>query len=265
MKSTVKFVALVGLLSLLFSGCSKKKVDALETITKKGKFVIGLDASFPPLGFYDNNNQIVGFDIDLAKEVAKRLGVEFEARPINWTEKEKELDQRKVDCIWNGFTITEERKSDFLFSFPYLQNEQVLVVKSDSNINSIQDMNNKIVGAQKDSTAINAIHANTDFCNSITSLMVFDDNIAALKDLEKNLIDAVVLDSVSAEYMIHTTDNNFKIVDNSLAQEDYGIGFKIGDDSLCLRVETILQEMKADGTVTAICVKWFGKDISIIK
>ena len=137
MKKTVVFViALAALVSAAFVGCKKTggTDNSLADLKARGEFVLGLDDSFPPMGFRDENNEIVGFDIDLAKEVANRLGVKFRAQPINWDAKEQELSTGNIDCIWNGLTITEERKAMLSFSKPYLANEQIVVIRKNSGM-----------------------------------------------------------------------------------------------------------------------------------
>ena len=251
------------------TGCKKanKKVaeDAVSALKNRGVFVLGLDDSFPPLGFRSDNNEIVGYDIDLAKEVAKRLGVEFRAQPIDWDAKEMELETGKIDCVWNGFTITEERKNALSFTEAYLNNDQVLVVRADSGINSLADMKGRIVGIQSGSSAQEAVDDNSDFSSSISKLIMFKDNITALNDLDIGGVDGVVMDSVVANYSIAQTKKPFKVIDESLANEGYGIGFRKNEPELRDAVWNILKEMQNDGTVTAISQKWFGRDISTIK
>lgn len=261
--------ALIAAAVLAVTGCKKseKKAgsDAVAALKSRGTFVLGLDDSFPPLGFRSEDNEVVGYDIDLAKEVAKRLGVDFRAQPIDWDAKEMELETGKIDCIWNGFTITEERKNALSFTEAYLNNDQVLVVRSDSGINSLSDMKNKIVGIQSGSSAQEAVDDNAAFSSSISKLIMFKDNITALNDLDIGGVDGVVMDSVVANYSIAQTKKPFKVIDESLANEGYGIGFRKNEPELRDAVWTILQEMQKDGTVTAISQKWFGRDISVIK
>ena len=251
------------------AGCKKseKKAagDAVSALKERGVFVLGLNDSFPPLGFRSDDNEIVGYDIDLAKEVAKRMGVDFRAQPIDWDAKEMELETGKIDCIWNGFTITEDRKNALSFTEAYLNNDQVLVVRTDSGINSLADMKGKIVGIQSGSSAQEAVDDNAAFASSISKLIMYKDNITALNDLNIGGVDGVVMDSVVANYSINQTGMAFKVIDESLANEGYGIGFRKNEPELRDAVWNILKEMKADGTVNAISKKWFGRDISTIQ
>lgn len=251
------------------AGCKKSDKkndnDAVSAIKGRGVFVLGLDDSFPPLGFRSDDNEIVGYDIDLAKEVAKRLGVDFRAQPIDWDAKEMELETGKIDCIWNGFTITEDRKNALSFTEAYLNNDQVLVVRADSGINSLADAKDKIIGIQSGSSAQEAVDDNAAFASSISKLIMFKDNITALNDLDIGGVDGVVMDSVVANYSITQTKKPFKVIDESLANEGYGIGFRKNEPELRDAVWNILKEMQKDGTVTAISQKWFGRDISTIK
>lgn len=250
------------------TGCKKSNKkndnDAVSAIKGRGVFVLGLDDSFPPLGFRSDDNEIVGYDIDLAKEVAKRLGVDFRAQPIDWDAKEMELETGKIDCIWNGFTITEDRKNALSFTEAYLNNDQVLVVRADSGINSLAGAKDKVIGIQSGSSAQEAVNDNAAFASSISKLIMFKDNITALNDLDIGGVDGVVMDSVVANYSIAQTKKPFKVIDESLANEGYGIGFRKNEPELRDAVWNILKEMQKDGTVTAISQKWFGRDISTI-
>ena len=261
--------ALIMAAVLAVTGCKKTEkkpdVDAVTALKGRGVFVLGLDDSFPPLGFRSEDNEIVGYDIDLAKEVAKRLGVDFRAQPIDWDAKEMELETGKIDCIWNGFTITEERKNALSFTEAYLNNDQVLVVRDNSGIYSLEDMEGKIVGIQSGSSAQEAVDDNAAFSSSISKIIMFKDNITALNDLDIGGIDGVVMDSVVANYSIAQTKKPFKVINESLANEGYGVGFRKSEPELRDAVWAILKEMQADGTVTAISQKWFGRDISSIK
>src|SRR5690554_5133083 len=143
------------------AGSKESGVDrSLEKVVEKGVFVLGLDDSFPPMGFRDENNEIVGFDIDLAREVTSRMGVELKLQPIDWNAKEQELNTGNIDCIWNGFTITPERSEMINFSDPYVDNAQVAVVRGDSPVQSLADLASKRVGIQAGSSASDAVYGN---------------------------------------------------------------------------------------------------------
>ncbi|MCQ2596304.1 MAG: amino acid ABC transporter substrate-binding protein [Treponema sp.] len=264
------FVICAVAIALSTIGCSKKDKpaaasDAVSALKARGTFVLGLDASFPPLGYTDDDGTIIGYDIDLAKEVAKRMGVAFKAQPIDWDAKEMELQTMKIDCIWNGFTITEERKEALSFTPAYLNNEQVLIVRADSGIKTLADMKGKVVGLQSGSSAQEAVEENKAFADSLKKTVYYKENVTALNDLEIGGVDGVVMDSVVGAYSIKTTGKNLVIVSEALANEEYGIGFRKNEPELRDAVWTILKEMQADGTVASICSKWFSQDISVIK
>ncbi len=266
----MKKIALIlaaALLAASLAGCAKKGGSAdnsLAQLKARGVFVLGLDDSFPPMGFRDENNEIVGFDIDLAKEVAKRLGVQFKAQPINWDSKEQELNTGKIDCIWNGLTITEERKKALSFTKPYLANKQVVVVRKGSGLNSLSDMYGKTIALQSGSSAEDAVNDTPDFQKGVKNIVFLDQNLMALNDLAIGGVDGVVMDSVVAEYAIAESGMPLVTLDESLASEEYGIAFRKNDVKLTDEVQKILEEMAADGTVARISTAWFGSDITVI-
>jgi polar amino acid transport system substrate-binding protein len=168
-RGIVAIILLVFTALILFSGCqlgSAGTDDSWDKVKEKGKFVLGLDESFPPMGFTDENGEIVGFDIDVAREVCSRLGIELVLQPINWDAKEQELKTGNIDCIWNGFTITEERKQNILFTEPYMNNRQIIVVKEDAPYNKMEDLKGKKLGLQSQSSAQDALDAHEDFKSS---------------------------------------------------------------------------------------------------
>lgn len=252
-------------LSLLFAGGSREGSDSsLDEVLSKGTFVMGLDDSFPPMGFRNDSNEIVGYDVDLAREVCARMGVRLVLQPVDWSAKEMELNTKMIDCIWNGFTMTAEREEAMLFSEPYLQNAQVVVVRSDSPYSRLADLAGCVVGVQAGSSAQDALDGAASFKASLASVAEFRDNLTALLDLELHGIDAVVMDLVVAEYSIKTSGKDFRILDETLSPESFGVGFRKGDAALRDRVQEILEEMAADGTAARISREWFGSDISAI-
>ena len=232
--------------------------------TPSGKFTVGFDQEFPPMGFVGDDGQFTGFDLDLAKEVASRLGLEFVPQPINWDAKDMELDSGNIDCIWNGFTM-QGREDDYTWVGPYMANNQVFVVTADSDIASKADLAGKAVEVQKDSSGLAALQGEAELSASFGSMTEVADYNTALMDLESGACDAVCMDSIVAGYQIKSSGKDMKILDDTLAAEEYGIGFKKGEDELAKAVHDTLMEMKDDGTVAKISNDWFGSDVFTLK
>lgn len=265
------YVMLIVVMSLGLFGCgggaSDEKADADDSWTKveeKGEFVLGLDEEFPPMGFRDENGEITGFDVDVAKEACSRLGIELKLQPINWDVKEQELNTGKIDCIWNGFTIKEDLKKNVLFSEPYMNNRQVLVVMKDSPVKTLADLKGKKLGLQAGSSAIAALDSNEEFKSSLGDVVEFDDNMTALMDLEKGGLGAVLMDEIVADYNITASGKDYRVLDEALASEEYGIGFRKGDQALMGKFQETLESMAKDGKLAEISEKWFGKDITTV-
>lgn len=262
------FVVLAAaVLAASLAGCAKKSANvdnSLDELKSRGVFVLGLDDSFPPMGFRDENNEIVGFDIDLAKTVCQRLGVKFKAQPINWDSKEQELSSGKIDCIWNGLTITEDRKKALSFTKAYLANKQVVVVRDNSGFKTLADLKGKRIALQAGSSAEDAVNDTPEFKNSVKEIIQLDQNLMALNDLVIGGVDGVVMDSIVAEYAIKQSKLPLVTLEESLAAEEYGVAFRKNDVKLTEAVQKTLEEMAADGTVAKISNAWFGSDITVI-
>lgn len=266
-RMSMVFVLCLLATSLLFSAGKKEEsgVDtSLEKVLAKGVFVMGLDDSFPPMGFRNEKGEIVGFDVDLAKEVTKRMGVELKLQPIDWNAKEQELNTGNIDCIWNGFTITEERAAALTFTPPYLHNAQVVVVRDDSPYTTLASLAGKTVGYQAGSSAGQAIDGSPEFKKSLKSLIEFKENLTGLMDLEIGGIDALVVDVTVATDNIRRSGKPFVILEEELAPEDFGIGFRKGDFALMNSVWEQLVAMHDDGTLAVIATKWFGYDNTVV-
>lgn len=237
--------------------------NSLQKVKDAGKLVLGLDDTFAPMGFRDENGEVVGFDIDLAKEVANRLGVTLEIKPIEWSSSILSLNKGDVDVLWNGVTINEARKQQINFSKPYLNNKLVIVKAVDDNtINSKDDLTGKVLGVQVGSND-EALTADPSSKNA-KEIRRYDVNVNAFLDLQAKRIDAVVIDEVAAQYYIAEKKAPFVVVENSpLTEELYGIGFRKSDAKLLAEVDKILDEMRADGTAAKISEKWFAKDIML--
>ncbi|MEI6100955.1 MAG: amino acid ABC transporter substrate-binding protein [Eubacteriales bacterium] len=238
---------------------------SLADIKKKGTLILGLDDSFPPMGFKDESGKIVGFDIDLATEVAKRMGVELKLQPIDWKAKEMELNNKNIDVIWNGLSITEDRLKTMLFSKPYMENKQIVVVLQKSKIEKLADLKGKQVAVQDGSSAQDALKSADAALLASIKQIDFKDNVTALMDLKNGNVDALAMDSVVADYYTSKEVGTFRTLDETLAPEQYGVGFRLTDKSFCDEVDKQLDAMKADGTFKTISTKWFGKKVAITK
>ena len=244
------------------SGDKSSTTDSSKETTKatdKDTIIIGIDDKFAPMGFRDDKNEIVGFDIDLARAAAEHMGMEAQFQPIDWKTKEAELISGRIDVIWNGYTITDERKEKVLFSKPYLENSQAVMVLNKSSIKKLSDLAGKEIGIQSQSSAAEALNSNP-IHKEVKNVTEFADNVLALTDLKTGRVDAVIIDAVVAEYYMTQEPDTFKLLDESLAPEQYGIGVKPGNEALLEKLQAALDKMNEDGTAAEISTKWFGEN-----
>jgi polar amino acid transport system substrate-binding protein len=224
-------------------------------------FTVGFDAEFPPYGYKDADGNYVGFDLDLAAEVAKRNGWTLVKQPIDWDSKDMELNSGSIDCIWNGFTLNG-READYTWSTAYVDNSQVVIVRSDSDIKKLSDLAGKNVVVQSDSSALaaftgeDATEENIKLCASFKSLTQVGDYNSAFLNLEAGSVDAICMDVGVANYQLKQRGNKFVILDENVSSEQYGIGFRLGNTALRDKVQAALNEMLSDGTFAEIAAKW---------
>ncbi|MDI9493274.1 MAG: amino acid ABC transporter substrate-binding protein [Bacillota bacterium] len=265
-------LVLVLLLSAFAAGCGGQADEpgeveedlSLAKIQDKGVLVLGCDDAFPPMGFRDSSGEIVGFDIDLARAVAEKLGVELEVKAINWDTKEMELNSGGIDVIWNGFTITAARDLEVEYTKPYLNNEIMIAVRADSPIRSKADLEGKILGYQVQSSADIAVKGDAEFFESLGDVREYDTYQDALLDLTTSeRIDAVAVDKILIEYIAAQEPGTLYILDEALGTEYMGIGCPKGAVALREAIDNALDELYEDGTVEAISKEWFGTNIVI--
>lgn len=226
------------------------------------KIVVGLDDTFAPLGFRDEDGNLSGVDVELIEAVSEEMGIPFELQPIDWGMKEEELKNKNIDMIWNGYTITEARKEKVAFSKPYLNNRQVVVTMADSDINTLADLEDKSVVAQSESSAMDAIYAKPEIFDTFKDLGQFATNDECLMDLEAGRTDAVVADEVIIRYYVSKKgEEKYKILDEDFGTEQYGIGVRKEDTALLEALNAALDTIKENGTTKEISEKWFGSDI----
>ena len=245
---------------------SKESKADTAAIDADGVFTVGFDQDFPPMGFVGDDGEFTGFDLELAAEVAKRLGMEIKYQPIAWDGKEMEIESGNIDVIWNRFT-TNGRENDYTWSKPYMENKQVFVVSKDSGITKVEDLKGKKVEVQVDSSGEKALAENKELSDSFAELITTADYNTAFQDLEMGATDAVAMDIIVAGYQLKKRGDGKYIIleDEPISTEEYGIGFKKGNTALRDAVDATLVEMAADKTLKSISEKWFDTDVTIIK
>ena len=265
MKIKILFLVLMAMMSIIFGGCNEQSANPAND----NKIVIGIDEEFPPFGFKADNGDILGFDVELAKETMRRMGREVEFKPIDWDNKENELNSRNIDMIWNGLEITDECRQEMLFSNPYMYSGFIVFVRHSNNseqINSKNKLSGLIVGIQSGSSAEMYINNDNELKTNIKGLELYRDNKIMFEDLINGKIDAVIADETNGRYYILKNYLEDKIDALNIPIGDKGkiaIGFRKKDINLLKDVQRAFDEIIKDGTAGNISKRWFGKDLII--
>ena len=272
-KRTVLILAAVLVLAVgLLAGCGDKKKDAnaadasWKYVKDNGTLIVGLDDTFAPMGFKDKKGKLVGFDIDFARAVGKKLGVKVKFQPINWNAKDANLKSKKIDCIWNGLSATPERAKSYSLSKEYLDNKLV-VVTTDGNVKIAKaaDLANYKVGTQADSSALEAMKANKDYDKFKDNIKEYDSYDTAILDMKAGRIDCIVIDQVLATYKNTKLKEKLNECKYNFGSDYYVIGFRKGDKALTDKVNGAIKALIDDGTAAKISKEWFGMNIVIYK
>ncbi|MBO8127169.1 MAG: amino acid ABC transporter substrate-binding protein [Firmicutes bacterium] len=251
MRKTVLFTLVLALLMGLVVPAALAGDGSLERVKKAGKLVIGIDDAYPPMEFRDENNQLVGFDIDLAREIGKRLGVEVEWVPTEWNGVILALNSGKFDIILSAMSITEERAKQVDFSPPYIDMGQVVVTRTNSNISNVEDLKGKVIGTQLGSTSAEAART----IEGIKELKEYPKFTEVFLDLAIGRIDAGVVDQLVANYYANTRPNVFKVA-FQVVPEPIGIAYRKEDDSLQEAIDSILLDLIEEGYIEELIQKW---------
>ena len=251
MKRTLALVLAVLMLALCLAGCGEKKTDNNAAKT----FTVGFDAEFPPFGFIADDGSYDGFDLAVAAEVCKRLGWTFVPKPINWDMKDSELSSGTIDCIWNGFTM-QDREDDYTWSPKYYDSSIVVAVKAGSDINSFADLAGKTVITQADSSGLAALEGNPELTSTFADLLECADYNNAFLELGMGSVDAVVADVGVAAYFMGDKAGEFRVLDEKVSVETYGIGFLKGNTALEEQVWAKVLEIAKDGTMATLADKY---------
>lgn len=264
------FIAMAILFTTMYlSPFDLEKKDSFETIQKKGTFIVGLDDTFAPMGFKDEKGNTVGFDIDLAKAVAEKMGLKVEFKPCEWSGIIFELKSKNIDMIWNGMTITADRQKQINFSNAYIANRQIIITLANSNIKTKAELSNKKVGLQLGSSADSAVNSDS-IAKEMKNIKKYDTNVEAMLDLESGRVDAVVMDEIVARYYIAKKEKKtgktiYTVLNDNFGDEEYGVGIRKTDLKLQSELNKALKAITADGTAAKISKKWFAEDILLIK
>ncbi|MEL7563454.1 MAG: amino acid ABC transporter substrate-binding protein [Dehalobacterium sp.] len=281
-KKSFILLVLVLALAVMFVGCGGQQEEpaadqpedqpAEQTedqswakIQEKGNFIVGLDDNYPPAGYRDEKGELVGVDIDLAKEAAKRLGVEVVFQPVQWDGVIMNLKNGDIDVIWNALGITPVRQQEIAFTDVYMIDKNVIVVNADSPIKTKADLAGKVIGLQLGSTAESAV-ADDPVSSEIKEIRKFETTTQALLDVQAGRIDALVTNEMNGRYLINQEKSldKFHILteeEGYFNEEPYGVGVRMEDKAFLAELNRVLNEMKADGTAAEISKKWFGSDI----
>ncbi len=265
----MKKLMIAGVLALgacgMLAGCGggdKAASGAAKAASgKPAKIVAGMDDTFAPMGFRDDNGKIVGFDIDMAEAVSKAIGVPIEFKPIDWASKETELNSGRIDCIWNGFTMTPERTKKLAFTKPYMDNIQVYAVLNDSTVKTPEDLKGKKISIQEASTAETALNRDENFKKSFSEIKAYPDLTACFMDLESGRCDAVLADSVLIEYYMTKKPGQFRELEGVVSKDTFSIGIKKDNQALVDLLNDGIAKVVASGEAKKISEKWFGKDV----
>ena len=228
-------------------------------------FTVGFDADFPPYG-YREGNEYRGFDLDLAREVCRRRGWNFVAKPINWDTKDMELNSGMIDCIWNGFTM-QGRETAYTWTEAYIDNSQVVLVKVGSSVNTLADLAGKTVGVQTDTPVQKELSGKGDkkavaeLGRTFAKLVVTPNYNDAVMRLQAGAVDAIALDVGVARQKMSDKPGAFRMLKEIVMTETYGVGFKKGNTELRDQVQKTLKEMVEDEKIFEIVEAYQDKGI----
>lgn len=267
-KIIIGAVAFFSTLSLAACSSSQEtSQDKWSSYEEEKKITIGFDKTFVPMGFEDTDGSYIGFDIDLATAVFEKYGIEIEWQPIDWDLKETELNNGNIDLIWNGYSVTDERKEKVLFTESYMENKQVLVTKKSSGIVAASDMKDKVLGAQAGSSGYSIFEERPEVLkdivanNDATQYSTFNE---ALIDLKNDRIDGLLIDRVYANYYLQQEGliEEYNIIDVGYDDGSFAVGARKTDETLVKKINVAFAELYAEGTFQEISEKWFGDDVA---
>ena len=270
-KGILGLLTLVGVAVMSLAGCtqlaSNPTVDNWDKYQQQKSITVGFDNTFVPMGFEEKNGNYAGFDIELAKYVSKKLGIQVHFQPIDWDMKETELQNGTIDAIWNGYSATDERREKVAFTIPYMQNTQILVVKKTSGIHSVEDMTGKVLGAQNGSSGMLDFEEHPEVLKNRVKGGDADQYQSvneAIIDLKNDRIDALLIDRVYADYYLTTEGiaDEYDTIPSGFESESFAVGVRPADRKLLEALNQAFKELYQEGIFQQISQKWFGEDVA---
>ncbi len=253
------------------AGCSSGGSDAASEASDSTEFVVGFDAEYPPYGYLadadeegyvaDDGQTYAGFDLDLANEVCARNGWTLKVQPIDWDSKDALLGTGEITCIWNGFTRSPDREDQYAWSEPYMDNAQVVVVKADSDVASLDDLEGKVVITQAGSAALDLLSGEGEFADLAASfdggaVQTIAAYTTAFMQLDAGQVDAVACDLSVAIHQMNENPDAYVMLDDRLTDEKYAVGFALGQEDMAQTVTDTLKAMDEEGYIEQLCDKY---------
>ena len=221
------------------------------TTVEAGKLTMATNATFPPYEMTTDSGEIEGIDVDTAKAIAEKLGLELQIDDMEFDAALLSVQQGKADIVMAGVTVTDERKAVMDFSDSYATGIQSVIVPEGSDIASVDDLAGKKIGTQRGTTGY--LYCSDDFGED--AVVAYDNGLTAVQALNNGQVDAVVIDNEPAKAYVESNPG-LKILDTSYAEEDYAIGMNKSNTALLEAVNAALEELKADGTLQSIVDKY---------
>ena len=245
---------------------SKYEDTSLAKVIVKGSFVVGIMDYAPPCAFLDNAGQVIGFDIDIFKDIATRLEVDVEFKVVNWSQKDEMLQTGAIDCIASSFTFSRDRALSYALTMPTLYNAQIVVVRKTSDIMQLEDLKQKKIGYLSSSNVASLFEEGGGLRKRFMDIgfkgtQEYPSFLSSLDDLKLHAVDAVVMDILVMNYIMKQNPNDYRVLDDALTSERYTYAFRRGDRLLRDAIEKIMLELEYEGRVLELSKKWFGGDV----
>ena len=267
------------LLLFLLSSCAVnmfvgdfKNDSSLEDVFENHKLVVGMEYDFNPMGTLNpETGEAYGFDVDLARIVAGRLGVEAEFVYVPWMDDILSLKHSRANCIWNGFQKTPEREGLYALSIPYIRDRQVFMIRKETTYKSLYQLTSKPLGVIDPSAGKYAMNntSNQNFRNSIPSIIDLVTYKQGIEFLDLGIIDALLSDEVVAKHYISENPEKYKLLNENsedayISTMEVAVAFRRRDNRLKTEINRILFDLSSEGIIKQLCYEWFGENLEII-